>query len=42
MPLYEGIALIQEKQAVVLDLGSEYTKLVAPVFVAITLSSLIF
>ncbi|KAG7308971.1 hypothetical protein JYU34_004827 [Plutella xylostella] len=26
MPLYEGIALIQEKQAVVLDLGSEYTK----------------
>lgn len=26
MPLYEGIALIQEKQAVVLDIGSEYTK----------------
>ncbi|KAI8437796.1 hypothetical protein MSG28_012025 [Choristoneura fumiferana] len=26
MALYEGIALIQEKQAVVLDLGSEYTK----------------
>ncbi|KAJ0172428.1 hypothetical protein K1T71_012401 [Dendrolimus kikuchii] len=26
MTLYEGIALIQEKQAVVLDLGSEYTK----------------
>ncbi|XP_037303385.1 actin-related protein 10-like [Manduca sexta] len=26
MALYEGIALIQEKQAVVLDLGTEYTK----------------
>ncbi|XP_068619594.1 actin-related protein 10 [Battus philenor] len=26
MALYEGIALIQEKQAVVLDLGSDYTK----------------
>ncbi|GBP70198.1 Actin-related protein 10 [Eumeta japonica] len=29
MPMYEGIALIQEKQAVVLDIGSEYTKLSA-------------
>lgn len=28
MALYEGIALIQEKQAVVLDLGTDYTKLV--------------
>ncbi|CAH0677587.1 unnamed protein product [Spodoptera exigua] len=26
MALYEGIALIQEKQAVVLDLGTDYTK----------------
>ncbi|XP_045454476.1 actin-related protein 10 [Melitaea cinxia] len=26
MTLYEGIALIQEKQAVVLDLGTDYTK----------------
>ncbi|XP_045519379.1 actin-related protein 10 [Pieris brassicae] len=26
MTLYEGIALIQEKQAVVLDLGADYTK----------------
>lgn len=28
MPLYEGIALIHEKQAVVLDIGAAYTKYV--------------
>lgn len=26
MSLYNGVALFQEKQAVVLDLGTEYTK----------------